>query len=125
MVTPKAEQPAYATRFKAFVNSYVPNTFNGQPIGFLATLQATGGETVWGAPTSAPTADPTNPSFVYQRFERGVLMFDGQTAQWMPMGDALKSVMTGSNLPGDLSAEAASSALRGRPDLAGAFTPDA
>src|SRR5262249_23099954 len=30
---------------------------------------------IWGAPTSAPQADPANPNFVYQRYQRAIMHY--------------------------------------------------
>ena len=81
--------------------------------GVCVTLVASGGPEVWGAPTSAPKADPNNPHFVYQRFQNGILMYDGTagTTQPMPMGAYLKALFTGQNLPADLDSEATASPL--------------
>jgi hypothetical protein len=65
-----------------------------------------------GAPTSNPMPDPTNSNFIYLRFQRGILHFQGCDAQGNPitegilLGDWFKSVITGKNLPADLEAEA-------------------
>jgi len=61
----------------------------------------------------APAADPNNPHFVYQRFQNGILLYDSTagTTQALPMGEYLKAILTGQNLPADLSSEAASSPL--------------
>ena len=75
-VAPRPEQPEYAARVQAFVNSTVPDTFGGQPVDFLQTFNDVGVATL-GLPTSAPAADPHNPQFVYQRFENGVLFYNG------------------------------------------------
>jgi hypothetical protein len=53
----------------------VPDTFNGQPVDFLSTLNDTGVDTV-GLPTSYPAADPRNPNFMYQRFQNDVLFYN-------------------------------------------------
>lgn len=144
LVTPKPGQPDYPTRLREFTRSVVPDVWGNQAVNFQTTLFATDGAlALWGAPTSMPAADPTNPGFVYQRFERGVLMHNDQagTTSWLPLGDALKALLTGQNLPSDLAAEAMGSPfLRqldrskplgvARPDLlpesslATAFTPD-
>jgi hypothetical protein len=102
------------------------------------------GLAVWGTPTSAPAPDPRNPNFVYQRFSNGILLYDGAsgTTTALPLGEYVKDLLTGQNLPPDLAAEAAFSPLMAqydparplslaRPgalpdsDLTDAFTPDA
>ncbi len=162
-VAPTQSQPDYGARLIEFVRAVVPDAFQGQPVNFQSTLFGSVScdaafpdgncqsdllplmdVEVWGLPTSMPAADPNNPNFVYQRFERGVLMFNASdgTTTWMPMGDALKSLITGKNLAPDLAKDASASpfllqydptranslarpdALRDT-DMTDAFTPDA
>ena len=68
---------------------------------------------MWGAVTSHPAADPNNSSFIYLRFQRGIMHYDKSTGhtQGLLLGDHLKSVITGQNLPGDLEQKARNSAL--------------
>ena len=67
---------------------------------------------IWGTPTSRPTPDPGNGEFVYLRFQRGILHFQGHDGQGNPitegilLGDWFKSLITGRNLPADLEAQA-------------------
>jgi hypothetical protein len=75
-VAPTPDQPNYSARLEAFLEATVPDTWNGQPVAFLSTLNDTGVDTL-GLPTSQPTADPNNPQFVYQRFQNGVLFYNG------------------------------------------------
>jgi hypothetical protein len=75
-VEPTPDQPNYSARLDAFLQATVPDTWNGQPVAFLSTLNDTGVDTL-GLPTSQPTADPNNPQFVYQRFQNGVLFYNG------------------------------------------------
>lgn len=113
-VTPRPDQPNYPARLREFTRSVVPDVWQNQTLGFQSTLLSTPGALeIWGAPTSAPAADPANPSFVYQRFERGVLMYNGQTgsSSWLPLGDQVKALITGQTLPADLAVEAAGSPL--------------
>lgn len=162
-VTPTTSQPQYGARLLEFVRATVPETWQATPVGFQSALfgrvdcdtafpdggctpdlLALTGIEVWGAPTSAPAADPHNPNFVYQRFERGVLMYDATSGgtSWLPAGEWLKAVLTGQNLPADLADEASASPLLrqyspGQPsflarpaalqntDLTDAFTPNA
>jgi hypothetical protein len=98
---------------------------------------------MWGIPTSQPVADPRNANFIYQRFQRGIMMYDASCGctQGVLLADYLKSVITGANLPGDLEVEARGSPLyrqydTSRPswvrnptllpdtDLTNAFTPE-
>jgi hypothetical protein len=59
---------------------------------------------IWGLPTSNPAADPGNGGFVYQRYQRGIMHFDASCGctQGILVGEYLKSVITGKNLPPDL-----------------------
>ena len=75
-VAPTPDQPNYDSRLQAFVAATVPDTFNGQPVDFLSTFNDTGVD-VLGLPTSAPKADPNNPNFIYQRFQNGILFYNG------------------------------------------------
>jgi hypothetical protein len=74
-IEPTPDQPNYSARAEAFAEATVPDTWNGQPVQFLSTLNDTGID-VLGLPTSQPAADPHNPSFVYQRFQNGVLFYN-------------------------------------------------
>jgi len=128
---PSGGDPQYLSSALAFLNQTVPDQWNGQTVNFLTTYLATvscqdlanlGQDCdesllpgyaleVWGLPTSAPQTDPDNGDFVYQRFERGVLHYSAATGetQWLLMGDWLKRVLIGTDLPPDLAAEAAGS----------------
>ena len=68
---------------------------------------------IWGAPTSKPTRDPKNNNFVYLRFQRGIMHYDDgcKCTQGLLLGDYLKALMTGENLPIDLEAQAKDSPL--------------
>jgi hypothetical protein len=74
-VAPTPDQPNYDARLQAFLQATVPDTWNGQPVEFLSTVNDTGVD-VLGLPTSAPAADPHNPQFVYQRFQNGILFYN-------------------------------------------------
>lgn len=74
-IEPTPDQPNYSARAEAFAEATVPDTWNGQPVQFLSTLNDTGID-VLGLPTSQPAADPHNPNFVYQRFQNGVLFYN-------------------------------------------------
>jgi hypothetical protein len=75
-VAPSPDQPNYAARAQAFVDATVPDQWQGQPVQFLSTWNDVGGDVV-GLPTSAPQPDPNNPNFIYQRFQNGVLFYNG------------------------------------------------
>ena len=76
-VAPSSDQPNYGARLEAFLQAIVPDQWNGQPVQFLTTLDASCGLDAVGLPTSQPAVDPNNPNFVYQRFENGVLFYNG------------------------------------------------
>src|SRR5262249_38655387 len=66
---------------------------------------------IWGFPTSRPQYDPANRSFVYQRFQRGIMHFDATTrvTRGILLADYFKSILAGRNLPTDLGAQAQNS----------------
>lgn len=74
-VEPTADQPNYDARLAAFLAATVPDQWNGMPVQFYSTLDATGVD-VLGLPTSGVAADPNNPQFVYQRFQNGILFYN-------------------------------------------------
>ena len=121
---PTPDQDDYATQALAFINLYVPDSWNGLPVNFQSTFlntvtcaDAFGTDAcdtsqlpafaleLWGLPTSLPTSDPLNSDFVYQRFQRGIMHFSlttGQT-QGLLLGDWLKRIMIGVDLSPDIS----------------------
>jgi hypothetical protein len=127
--TPKATDPAYASKILDFVRANTSDTFEGQPVNFqktfFGTLTPEQARTddpnmlgllaleIWGAPTSKPAYDPANRNFIYQRFQRGIMHFDKACGctQGLLLADYLKALLTGDNLPGDLAAQAAGSPL--------------
>jgi polysaccharide biosynthesis protein PslG len=125
--TPPVSDPNYNVDIQTFIQNNAPNTFEGQPVNFGNTFYATvtaedapdapasllpGFDLqIWGAPTSNPAFDPTNHQFIYQRWQRGIMMFD-QTCgctQGLLLPDYFKSILTGWNLPPDLQQESQSS----------------
>ncbi len=127
---PSPADPGYATKVLDFVQSFAPDTWQGQPVNFDQTFlntvkyeeafpdHAMGPEIMpsinlelWGVPTSRPAADPTNAGFVYLRFQRGIMHYDASTGvtQGLLLADYLKSILTGQNLPPDLEAQAKTS----------------
>jgi hypothetical protein len=66
---------------------------------------------IWGIPTSHPMVDPTNSQFIYQRFQRGIMHYQGNlgVTEGLLLGEYFKSVLTGQNLPADLAQEATGS----------------
>lgn len=91
-VTPSPDQPNYAARLTAFLGATVP-----------AQLQSTYDPGVWGLPTSPATADPNNPNFIYERFQRGILMYDASTGfvGALPVGTWFKQSLSGQGVPAD------------------------
>jgi hypothetical protein len=119
--------PNYNADIQTFIQNNAPNTFGGQPVKFGNTFFSTVTQQdspnapasllpgfdlqIWGAPTSQPAYDPTNHQFIYQRFQRGIMMYD-QTCgctQGLLLADYFKSILTDWNLPPDLQQEAQSS----------------
>jgi YVTN family beta-propeller protein len=121
-----APNPTDAAATLAFVQAHAPDAFQGLPVHFFQTFRNTvpfavafpfGGDAsllpgfdleLWGVPTSNPAFDPNNHSFVYLRFQRGIMHFDArcQCTQGILLADYLKSILTGQNLPPDLNQEA-------------------
>jgi hypothetical protein len=103
-VAPTPDQPNYSARLQVFLQNIIPDSWNGQPVQFLSTFNSEGGASVLGLPTSAPKADPGNPSFVYQRFQNGILFYDAAsgTTQQLPLGEYLKSLITSGKLSADV-----------------------
>lgn len=127
---PTADDPTYAKDAVAFVAAHAPDTVSGTPVHFNATFLSAVSATdafgsgpanpallplldleIWGFPTSVPTADPANANFIYQRFQRGVMQYDGSTGltQGILLADYLKAILTGQTMPPDLALEAAGS----------------
>jgi hypothetical protein len=122
---PLPDSPDYAIQALAFINLYVADDWNGLPVNFQSTFLGTVtcadafgadpcdpsalpalGLEVWGLPTSLPTADPLNPDFIYQRFQRGIMHFSRATGrtQGLLLGDWLKRIMVGVDLSPDIDA---------------------
>ncbi len=139
--TPPVTDPNYSADILSFVTANAPDTFQGKPVNFGQTfwrtitpdVAGTDDPTtlglmaleIWGAPTSKPAVDPRNPSFIYQRFQRGIMHYDAgcNCTQGLLLADYLKSLITGNQLPDDLASEAASSPLYR--SAAGAAAPTA
>ncbi len=127
--SPTPDDPDYLEKALQFVKDTAPDQLDGEPVSFAATffssvkredafpngvpdgleglLPAFNLE-IWGLPTSKPTYDPTNRSFIYQRFQRGIMHYDKgcQCTQGLLLADYLKAILTGRNVPGDLAAQA-------------------
>jgi hypothetical protein len=124
-----APNPTDGRAVLQFVRAHVPDALAGRPVGFFRTFSGSvplttafpgGGDPsllagfaleLWGIPTSAPTIDPTNHNFVYQRFQRGIMHYDAGCGctQGVLLGDAFKSILTGEGLPPGLEDEARNS----------------
>jgi hypothetical protein len=130
--TPPVGSPDYDTNIVDFVRQQAPNVLaSGEQVGFYDAFRSTVScqdaypesdcpdellpllnLEIWGAPISRPTDDPTNAQFVYLRFQRGILHYQGQDAQGNPitegilLADWFKSLITGEHLPPDLEAQA-------------------
>jgi hypothetical protein len=104
--TPQVGSPTYAEDMNAFIAANVPDTALGQPVNFNQTFNSLGGLTIWGAPISAPQADPGNANFIYQRFQRGIMHFVvGQGTQSILLADYLKAILMNKDVPPDLAAQ--------------------
>jgi hypothetical protein len=130
--TPQVGSPTYATDILDFVRANAPDSFGGRSVGFgrtffgsVSAAQAGASDPgllglldleIWGAPISTPMADPNNPNFVYQRFQRGIMHFDATTGvtRGILLADYLKSVLTALNLPEDLAQQARGSRFFGQ-----------
>lgn len=131
---PLPSDPAFAWLAIEFVRSNVPDVYDGQTVNFLRTFESsvslgeafpTGAERpdllplldieIWGLPTSYPRADPNNASFVYQRFQRGIMQYDHGTGrtQGLLLADYLKAVIIGRDVPPDLADQAHDNPLFG------------
>ena len=129
---PSPSDPNYPSKALDFVKSHAPDSWQGLNTNFYSTFISTvslddafpsGNPNpdllplinleIWGLPTSNPAFDPNNNNFVYLRFQRGIMHFDKTTGltQGILIGDYLKSVITGQNLPQDLDKQASSSKL--------------
>jgi len=135
---PSPSDRDYGSKAIAFIHANVPNQWEGMPVRFLeAFMDAVRYEDafpegdgspellpllnleIFGLPTSRPTRDPANGGFVYQRFQRGILMYDSSTGLTQPLllADYLKSIMTGRDLPPDLEQQAIGSPFYRQYDL--------
>ncbi|MHB0871135.1 MAG: hypothetical protein ACYC5J_17030 [Chloroflexota bacterium] len=129
---PSPADPDFATKAMDFARLHAPDSWEGMKTNFYSTMVNTvsyqeafpnGGVDpglmplinleIWGLPTSRPTYDPNNSNFVYLRFQRGIMHFDKSSGltQGILLGDYLKSVLSGQNLPGDLAQAAQGSKL--------------
>ena len=140
--SPRPDAPDYLPKTLDFVRAMAPDTFDGEPVNFARTFfgSVTAKDAypngvppegtdllpyfnleIWGLPTSRPAHDPTNPNFIYQRFQRGIMHYDKACGctQGLLLADYVKALLTGRNLPGDLAEQAKGS------KLANEFKPNA
>jgi hypothetical protein len=104
--TPQVGSPTYSEDMNAFIQANVPDSALGQPVNFNQTFNSLGGLTIWGAPISAPQADPGNANFIYQRFQRGIMHYVvGQGTQSILLADYLKAILMNKDVPPDLAAQ--------------------
>ncbi|MFN0074340.1 MAG: hypothetical protein ACKVVP_22900 [Chloroflexota bacterium] len=102
----------------AYLKQSIPDEFDGQPVKFMenylsavrerdADLDVLANLPVWGIPTSPPTRDPANPRVIYQRFERGMLVYEAgcRCTRVLPLGDLFKATLTGQFLPADFESQ--------------------
>jgi hypothetical protein len=109
-------------RLLDFIQRNAPNEFSGQPVRFFDTFASTVPTEallgtppelrlgfnleIWGSVTSRPLVEPTNPGFIYQRFQRSIMHY--RTAcvctERILLADWFKTVIVGT-APGDLAAE--------------------
>jgi hypothetical protein len=122
----------YANDIITFIQQHAPNSFSGRNTNYYNSFLSTvslgaafpngGGDTsllpamdleMWGAVTSNPSVDPANSNFIYLRFQRGIMMFDGSTnlTQGVLLADYFKAVITGNNIPPDLDLQARNSSF--------------
>ncbi|MCY3958971.1 MAG: glycosyl hydrolase [Chloroflexi bacterium] len=122
---PRAGSPGYAQAVGAFVHEHVPDSWQGHGLGFLREYLAAAPAgipthirefaalEIWGLPLSRPQPDPANSSFIYQRFQRGVMHFDATSGVTggLLLGDHLKSLIMGVGLSSSLAAAASANPL--------------
>jgi hypothetical protein len=135
LAAPRPDAVDYARQVAEFVHAVAPDTFEGLPVGFARLYDSTvpvdlafpNGSPdpalvtllnleIWGLPTSRPAFDPRNADFVYQRFQRGIMHFrrSCQCTDGILVGDYLKSVLTGRDVPADLAGDVRSSRYFGQ-----------
>ena len=122
---PTVGSPGYADTVRAFIRAHVPDSWQGRGVGFLRTflaaappdipshLRELAALDIWGFPRSRPMPDPANANFIYQRFQRGVMHYTVTTGATgsLPLGDYLKSLITGERLSAALATAAAANPL--------------
>jgi N-acetylmuramoyl-L-alanine amidase len=132
---PSVADADYHAKALQYVKENAPEVWQGQPVKFFSTFNSTvsladafpdgkGNSNllpgfnleIWGLPTSKPTADPTNGGFVYQRFQRGIMHYDGscKCTQGLLLGQYFRSLILVRELPSDLEAQARGSRFFGQ-----------
>ncbi|MDQ3810326.1 MAG: N-acetylmuramoyl-L-alanine amidase [Chloroflexota bacterium] len=134
---PRPEDPNYHEKMLQFVREVAPDSWDGEPVNFARTFFSSvrredaypsgvpeQGEALlpyfnlelWGLPTSRPMREPTNPGFIYQRFQRGIMHYDKACGctQGLLLADYFKALLTNRGLPADLAEQAKSSNLLGQ-----------
>ena len=127
---PPVGSVGYDRAIVEFIRQNAPDQYAGQPVRFfdtfasqvdLATAFPTGvgnpellpgiNLELAGAVTSYPLADPNNPTFIYQRFQRVILHYDAGCGCTQPilLADYFKAILMGENLPPDLAEQASTS----------------
>ena len=121
--TPQVGTPGYAQRILDFVRANAPDEWEGEPVNFGATFfgsvtPETDGTLqpgilgllaleLWGVPISRPARDPSNPAFVYQRFQRGIMHYArGEGTRGILLADYVKAILRDHDLPPDLREQA-------------------
>jgi hypothetical protein len=122
---PAATTPDYPAAVNEYIQTYVPDSAKGMPVGFRTrylesvppwtfrgdgTARFMAALELWGFPTSPPTEDPRWP-IVYQRFERAYFMYESGTTRIVPLGRFFQHVLVGSPAIGDLAEQASGTAL--------------
>jgi hypothetical protein len=120
---PDRADPDFLARARALVEDNVSDDAFGMPVNFrreyFGGAESDGGRSfanslrIWGLPRGRPTLDPNNTGFVYERFQYGTMMYDDATGVTgeIPLGEYLKMIITGRDLPVDLAESAAGSPL--------------
>ena len=131
-----APDPTNQPAVLAWVQQHAPDTVGSNATNFFHTFSTTvsaqtafpnGGDAsllpgieleLWGIPTSGAFTDPNNHNFIYLRWQRGIMMYDASTGltQGILLADYLKAIITGQNLPADVSQEAQGSPFFGQYD---------
>lgn len=126
---PPPGAPGYIDQVMQFIAQNVPDRFAGTPVNFHQTfldtvppsaISPTGANPsllpgydleIWGVPTSAPMTDPHNSNFIYQRFQRGIMVYQASqgVTEGLLLGQYFKEILMGQYLPADVAQEAAGS----------------